>query len=126
MIFGSSTCPTALRYRRTRPTTGERGVGPGGAGRPLQRHEGASWITSTNWLSDRPLNEWHGVTTNSDGRVAELWLIRNQLAGPIPAGLGALTNLKVLSLWGNELTGPIPAELGALTNLERCYSSTTS
>ena len=50
---------------------------------------GASWITSTNWLSERALDQWHGVATNSDGRVAELWLIRNQLAGPIPAGLGA-------------------------------------
>ena len=28
---------------------------------------GASWIIRTNWLSDRPLNEWHGVTTNRVG-----------------------------------------------------------
>ena len=34
--------------------------------------KGASWSTRTNWLSGRPLDEWHGVTTNSDGRVAEL------------------------------------------------------
>ena len=79
--------------------------------------EGTSWTTSTNWLSDRPLDEWHGVTTNSDGRVAELALLDNRMTGPIPAGLGALTNLQTLYLWGNRLTGPIPAELGALTNL---------
>ena len=35
---------------------------------------GASWPTSTNWLSDRPLDEWHSVTTNSSGRVIQLVL----------------------------------------------------
>ena len=34
--------------------------------------EGGSWTTRTNWLSDRPLDEWHGVTTDSDGRVTAL------------------------------------------------------
>ena len=79
--------------------------------------DGANWVTSTNWLSDRPLGAWHGVTTNSDGRVTELLLWDNQLTGPIPAWLGDLTNLQWLWLSVNELTGPIPAELGDLTNL---------
>ena len=79
--------------------------------------KGASWITRTNWLSGRPLDEWHGVTTNSDGRVTGLWLSENQLTGPIPAELGDLTNLVYLGLADNELTGPIPAELGDLINL---------
>ena len=83
--------------------------------------EGARWITSTNWLSDRPLDEWHGVTTNSDGHVAELDLINNQLTGPIPAALGDLTNLESLVLLYNGLTGPIPAELGDLTKLESLW-----
>ena len=78
---------------------------------------GAGWLISTNWLSDRPLDEWHGVTTNSDGRVARLELIRIQLTGPIPAELGALTNLESLLLVDNQLTGPIPAELGDLAKL---------
>ena len=79
---------------------------------------GASWITNTNWLSDRALDEWHGVITNSDGRVAELWLWGNKLRGSIPAELGDLTELQTLDLRSNRLSGPIPAELGALTNLE--------
>ena len=83
--------------------------------------KGASWLTSTNWLSNRPLDQWHGVVTNSDGRVAELWLWANKLSGPIPAELGDLTKLQTLDLRSNRLTGPIPAELGALTGLRRLY-----
>ena len=83
--------------------------------------EGASWSTRTNWLSGRPLDEWHGVTTNSVGRVTALDLSVNQLTGPIPAELGALTNLERLDLGGNQLTGRIPAELGDLTNLESLF-----
>ena len=82
---------------------------------------GATWLTSTNWLSDRPLDAWHGVITNSDGRVAELWLWGNNLRGPIPAELGDLTELQTLDLRSNALTGPIPPELGDLTNLRRLY-----
>ena len=80
--------------------------------------EGASWTTSTNWLSDRPLDEWYGVATSSDGRVTHLLLWDNQLTGPIPAALGDLTKLEFLDLSGNELTGPLPAELGSLSHLE--------
>ena len=78
---------------------------------------GANWTDNTNWLSNEALSEWHGVTTNSDGRVTRLELNINQLTGPIPAALGNLTNLRTLNLHGNELTGTIPVELGDLTNL---------
>ena len=40
---------------------------------------GANWTNNTNWLTNEALSEWHGVTTNSDGRVTELNLSRNQL-----------------------------------------------
>ena len=42
---------------------------------------------------------------------------RGQLLGAIPASLGDLTSLTVLSLGGNQLTGAIPEELGGLTSL---------
>ena len=79
--------------------------------------EGGSWTTRTNWLSGRPLDEWHGVTTDSDGRVTALNLSSNSLYGALPAALGDLTNLESLLLSDNPLTGPIPAALGDLTNL---------
>ena len=40
------------------------------------------------------------------------------MSGEIPAKLGDLTNLRVLSLSANELSGEIPAELGDLANLQ--------
>jgi Leucine-rich repeat (LRR) protein len=37
----------------------------------------------------------------------------------LPAGLGALTALKELSLAGNQLEGPLPASLGQLASLTK-------
>ena len=83
--------------------------------------DGANWTDNTNWLSDEPLGDWHGVTTDADGRVTELSLSRNSLAGTIPSELGSLSSLTSLSLGRNNLTGAIPAELGNLSNLETLW-----
>ena len=79
--------------------------------------DGANWANNDNWLSNAPMGEWRGVTTDSDGRVTRLDLPYNQLTGGIPAELGDLTYLRWLALAGNQLTGEIPAELGSLTYL---------
>ncbi len=79
---------------------------------------GDSWDNNDNWMSsDAPIGEWYGVTTDNSGRVIRLDLYSNDLSGSIPAELGNLTNLTLLSLRGNDLGGSIPAELGNLTNL---------
>ena len=78
---------------------------------------GPDWFFSTNWLSDEPLSEWHGVYTDEQGRVDELILRRNNLNGPLPPELSRLTGLLVLELLWNRLSGPIPPELGQLTSL---------
>ncbi len=78
--------------------------------------DGPNWTNSTNWLSDKPLAEWHGVSV-SNGRVTHLELVENQLSGPIPTELGNLSNLAHLGLGGNQLIGSIPTELTNLSNL---------
>lgn len=80
---------------------------------------GADWKNSENWLSDKPLGEWNGVTTDGDGRVVALRFTRNNLVGTIPPEIGHLTNLSELDFSHNELTGPTPPELANLPNLSR-------
>ena len=64
---------------------------------------GEFWARRQNWLSNAPIGTWHGVTTNASGRVTELNLSENQLAGEIPSELGSLASLQELHLWGNGL-----------------------
>ena len=79
---------------------------------------GDNWKKKANWLSDRPLGAWHGVETNTHGRVVRLELIKNQLLGSIPESLGNLTHLEHLVLVVNQLSGSIPKSLGNLPHLE--------
>ena len=62
------------------------------------------------------IEQWSGVQVTG-GRVTRLILDNSQLIGTIPAAIGELTALQVLSLAGNELSGAVPAEIGALTSL---------
>ena len=78
---------------------------------------GANWTSSANWLTDAPVGQWHGVTTNASGRVSRLELQNDALRGQIPVELGSLTNLEQLRLNDNQLTGEIPNGLGLLQNL---------
>ena len=79
---------------------------------------GANWTNKTNWMTNTPIGQWYGVTTDASGRVTNLDLNDNQLSGTIPTQLGNLANLEGLHLTRNQLTGTIPAELGGLTSLE--------
>ena len=83
--------------------------------------DGPNWRSRANWLSDKPLSLWHGVTTNDDGQVTVLSLWRNHLSGSIPPELGNLTNLELLYLHNNQLSGAIPPELGNLTDLREMH-----
>ena len=63
-------------------------------------------------MTDEDLSEWKGVMVDAEGRVTELVLNSNNLAGPLPSELQQLSALQVLFLGNSKLTGPIPAELG--------------
>ena len=96
---------------------------------------GANWTNDSNWLSDAPLDEWFGVTTNNDGRVVAIKLRENRVRGNLPDALGALAGLKALDFGNgsfhcnrdgcmptsdtpNQITGPIPNTFSNLKRLE--------
>ena len=72
---------------------------------------GSGWQYDTNWLSNQPLGEWEGVSTDADGRVTDLRLGDNQLSGSIPSELGNLANLEWLYLRDNQFSGCVPVKL---------------
>ena len=89
---------------------------------------GPNWDSNDNWLSDVPISEWSGVTTDDNGRVTGLDLRQNQLSGEIPPELGNLASLEILDLSDNRLSGCVPSRLSgrlnmhnsALDNLQFC------
>jgi len=84
---------------------------------------GNAWINNTNWLTSAPLSTWYGVTLRR-GRITNLTLDSNNLAGALPASIGTISRLSNLSLSHNQLSGNAPslAGLGMLTQLDFGYN----
>ena len=80
--------------------------------------DGDNWLNNTNWLTDAPLSEWNGVSTNNEGRVVSLNLEHNSLSGAVPPEIGELFDLIHLRLGFNQLTGTLPPEMDNLAHLE--------
>jgi len=81
---------------------------------------GPDWIERDFWGSERPVGEWHGVTTDSDGYVVQLTIYDNNLTGPLSAAVCRLERLHTLHLSFNKITSALPDGLGqcrALKNL---------
>lgn len=88
--------------------------------------DGPNWAQNEHWLSDKPVGEWHGITTepkNIGGDqvyvVTKIELGGNGLRGELPA-LG-LPDLRWLILWINRLSGTLPEM--ELPKLEYFYLS---
>lgn len=56
--------------------------------------DGDEWGHKENWLSDKPLNEWYGITTDEEGKVVKIQL-SDTMRGKVPA------NLKYASIYFN-------------------------
>ncbi len=77
---------------------------------------GDNWTYNANWCSDRPIEEWFGVSSTSEGYY--LQLPNNNLNGSLPKEIGNIVNLLVLELRDNPgLSGEIPEEIGNCTEL---------
>ena len=80
---------------------------------------GPSWWANYKWLTDAPLGEWQGIDVDEEGRVTEIILESNRMAGPLPPELANLSELQVLRFQDNQITGVIPSWLGQLRRLTR-------
>ena len=85
---------------------------------------GEEWTDSEGWLGGAALAGWHGVETDSLGRVATLGLAGNGLAGRLPAGLGDLAAMTALRVGDNALSGRLPRTLLDLPLGELDYAGT--
>ena len=64
---------------------------------------GENWEAKDQWLSDAPVGDWYGITTNANGFVESLQLQDNELSGEIPTDICELAHLRHLNLRGNQL-----------------------
>ena len=70
---------------------------------------GSEWTRSDGWLGDLVLADWHGIRTDSSGRVTEVDLGSNGLSGRLPASIGELAHLTALRIADNtDLAGRLP------------------
>ena len=84
----------------------------------LASREALAGSATLNWSADISIEEWDGIRiVGSPERVDSLTLNDLGLNGVIPAELGLLAHLFLLSLSGNDLSGQIPSEMGDLGDL---------
>lgn len=85
---------------------------------------GENWLNKTNWCSDKPLNEWFGISVNSAGQVISVVLQENGVKGDIGDlihTLTPLTELKKLYLSQSnteDIYGSISDDIYNFTNME--------
>ena len=85
---------------------------------------GTGWTQSGGWPDQGFVEDWHGVSADSLGRVTELDLARNGLAGRLPTNLGDLTRMTVLRIGDNALRGRLPLSLAQLALRDFHYADT--
>ncbi|MCY3600279.1 MAG: M66 family metalloprotease, partial [Gemmatimonadetes bacterium] len=73
---------------------------------------GDDWSNNGNWLTDAPLDDWHGVTADTADMVLGLELADNDLSGILPLETGDLAHLRTLVLGGNAgFGGEVPERM---------------
>ncbi len=86
---------------------------------------GKNWNNNEGWLSDKNVDEWHGITVKNC-RVTKISLQRNNLTNTLPTELGNLTQLNLLSLSYNNLNGLTDlSNLNSISNIHLGYNKLT-
>ena len=82
---------------------------------------GPNWNNNANWLSDKPIGDWYGITTDNRGRIIRIYLHYNGLNGQIPLQFGDLDALEELGLTGIDGDNPDLSALSDLLNLRYLF-----
>jgi len=77
---------------------------------------GPSWTTNTNWNTNVPESQWHGITVDN-GHVTNIDLFNNNLEGSIPSSITDLVFLQELTVRANHLSGLLP-DLSTISTLQ--------
>ncbi|MCY3757515.1 MAG: hypothetical protein OXG96_07305 [Acidobacteria bacterium] len=85
---------------------------------------GVGWTNAGGWLSGPAVGKWHGVESDSLGRVIALDLENNGLSGELPAALSRLSAMTELRIARNPLNGRLPASLTTVPLRELRYADT--
>ena len=82
---------------------------------------GPDWIERDFWASEKPVGEWHGVTTDADGYVSVLTIYDNNLTGQMSPAVCRLQRLQTLHLSFNKISGDLPDKLGECRALKNFW-----
>ena len=79
---------------------------------------GKNWVNNSNWMKGDPCNDnWYGLYC-VNGRVLQIDLADNNMAGTLPAKLAHADMLQVLRLYSNRISGAIPPELLQMKSIQ--------
>src|SRR5690606_25462110 len=80
---------------------------------------GDQWKENTNWLTDKPVSEWFGITVEN-GRVSIVKLNKIVKSEYIPVDISKPTEMAQSAVESNEnLTGQIPPFINDIAMTER-------
>jgi hypothetical protein len=65
---------------------------------------GEKWKNNKNWLSDKDVCTWYGISCSNGGLVDSILLASNNLVGAVPEEVFELENLKFLWLYSNPIS----------------------
>ena len=76
---------------------------------------GDTWTNKYGWLGNDHQCTWYGVSCSSESNVIKLELTDNNLSGSM-TDLSGLSSISTIALDVNDLTGPIPSNVCAISN----------
>lgn len=90
---------------------------------------GENWKDNTNWLSDRPISEWYGLSVSENtGELFTIKLEDNNLVGVLPDGFSILLTSRIIRLNNNVLNGELPKDFDRMVEpmlLNMSYNNLT-